>query len=208
MTESLRRIRKLTLTEYLDFEASALEKHEFVDGDIVAMSGGSEAASLIATNILGELHSALKGKPCRVYDSNLKVRIGRKHRYRYPDALVICGPTIPDPDDRRKHSVTNPKLVVEVLSPSTERIDRVQKFADYRELESFVEYVLVSQTEPTIETFFRQEDGAWRIDVQTGVEGSTFLRSIDVTLSHREVFANVEFPPPAPTKDPLDESGD
>lgn len=197
MTEPLAK-QRMTISEYLDFEAAAEEKHEFVDGEIIAMSGGSEAASLIATNIIGLLHSALKGKPCRVYDSNLKVRIGRKHRYRYPDALVICGPTLADPDDRRRHSILNPRLVVEVLSPSTERIDRVQKFADYRKIDGFEEYVLVSQHEPTIETFRRQPDGAWRLDVQTGMDATTTLGSIGVTLSHAEVFGQVEFIPLPP----------
>lgn len=198
MTQPLPQSRRMTIAEYLDFEAAAEEKHEYVDGEIIAMSGGSEASSLITTNIIGVIHSALKGKSCRVYDSNLKVRIGRKHRYRYPDALVICGPTAADADDRRKHTVTNPKLVVEVLSPSTERIDRVQKFADYREIEGFEEYVLVSQHEPTIETFRRQADGAWRLDMQTGMDASTTLGSIGVTLSHAEVFAQVEFIPLPP----------
>lgn len=198
MTESLRRHPKMTIAEYLDFEAAAEGKHEYVDGEIIDMSGGSEAASLIATNIMRELGNALKGKPCRVYDSNLRVRIGRKHRYRYPDALVICGPTASDPDDPRKHTVTNPRVVVEVLSPSTERIDRVQKFADYRGIESFEEYVLVSQDEPTIETFHRQPDGAWRLGVQSGAEATTSLASLGVTLAHREVFANVDFPPAEP----------
>lgn len=198
MTEPLAQHRRMTIAEYLDFEAAAEEKHEFVDGEVVAMSGGSEAASLIATNIMRELGNALKGKPCRVYDSNLKVRIGRKHRYRYPDALVICGPTVADTDDRRKHTIMNPRLVVEVLSPSTERIDRVQKFADYREIEGFEEYVLVSQHEPTVETFRRQADGAWRLDVQSGMDASTTLGSIGVTLIHAEIFAQVDFIPLPP----------
>ncbi len=185
----------MTAAEYLDFEFAAGTKHEFVDGEIIDMSGGSESASLIGTNVLGELRTALKGKPCRVYDSNLKVRPGKKVRYRYPDALVICGPTVFDENDKRRHTITNPKLIVEVLSPSTESTDRGEKFADYRLIPEFEEYVLISQRTPMIETYFRQKDGTWLFDARTGLDVSTRLRSLGIELIHAEVFANVEFPP-------------
>lgn len=195
MTQPIEKPPRMTVAEYLDFEAEAEEKHEYVDGQVINMSGESEPASLIATNIIREIGNALKGKPCRVYDSNLKVRIGRKLRYRYSDAFVICGPTVHDPDDKRRHSVMNPRLVIEVLSPSTESNDRGEKFADYRSIPEFEEYVLVSQKRPMIETYFRQADGTWLFDVRTGLEETTRLRSLGFELSHAEVFANVVFPP-------------
>jgi Uma2 family endonuclease len=195
MTQPLEKPQRMTIAEYLDFESAAEEKHEYVDGHLINMSGGSEPASLIATNVMRELGNALKGKPCRVYDSNLKVRPGKKLRYRYPDALVICGPTVFDEDDKRRHTVLNPKLIVEVLSPSTELTDRGEKFADYRSIDDFEEYVLVSQAEPMIETFYRQPDGTWLFDAKTGLDAVTRLRSLAIDLLHAEVFANVEFPP-------------
>lgn len=195
MTQPVEHPRRMTAAEYLDFEFAAGTKHEFVDGEIIDMSGGSESASLIGTNVLGELRTALKGKPCRVYDSNLKVRPGKKVRYRYPDALVICGPTVFDENDKRRHTITNPKLIVEVLSPSTESTDRGEKFADYRLIPEFEEYVLISQRTPMIETYFRQKDGTWLFDARTGLDVSTRLRSLGIELIHAEVFANVEFPP-------------
>jgi Uma2 family endonuclease len=194
-SQPIEKPRPMTITEYLDLEYSAEEKHEYVDGYLINMSGGSEPASLIATNIIAELHGKLKGKPCRVYDSNLKVRPGKKFRYRYPDALVICGPTAFDEDDKRHHTVPNPRLVVEVLSPSTERNDRGSKFADYRSIPEFEEYVLVSQFAPTVETYFRQPDGTWLFDAKTGLDAVTRLRSLGIDLLHAEVFANVEFRP-------------
>lgn len=204
MTQPIEKSAPMTIREYLDFEASAESKHEFVDGEIIDMSGGSEPASLITTNILIGLGNALKGKPCRAYDSNLKVRVGNKPRYRYPDALVICGQSEFDPDDKRKHTITNPKLIVEVLSPSTERIDRVEKFADYRSIPSFEEYVLVSEHWPTIETYFRQKDGTWLFDSKTGLDAITRLRSLNIELRHADVFANIEFPAEEPEWPPKD----
>lgn len=185
----------MTIAEYLDFEAAAEGKHEFVDGRLIDMAGGSEEASLITMNIGRIIGNALEGKLCRIYDSNLKVRIARKLRYRYPDAFVICGPTAFDEEDKRRHTVTNPRVIVEVLSPSTESADRGAKFEDYRSIPEFEEYVLVSQHQPMIETYCRQPEGTWLFDAKTGLDGITRLRSLGIELAHSKVFANVDFPP-------------
>jgi Uma2 family endonuclease len=186
---------RYTVAEYLRLERDVPEKHEFHDGEILAMSGGSPSHSLIASNTTRALGNRLLGKQCRVYESNLRIRIPRQDRYVYADGSVICGPEEFDPEDAKRETVVNPRLVVDVLSPSTEAYDRTKKFDYYRSAESFREYVLVSQESPRIETFLRQEDGTWAFDVAVGTGAIARLRSINLELPLSEVYANVEFPP-------------
>src|SRR6185295_16327700 len=116
--------RRTTVSEYLQMEEDSLEKHEYRDGRIIEMAGGSADHSLIATNIIGELRNRLKGKPCQVYDSNLRIKIPRSILYTYPDATIICGDRIPDPSDPLGHTMTNPRAIIEVISPTSEAYDR------------------------------------------------------------------------------------
>ena len=119
------------MAEYLELERAADERHEFHDGEILAMSGGSLEYSLITANLVGEMRNALKGKPCRVAESNLRVGIPQPGRYVYPDALVYCGPPQFDPQDVDRHTLLNPRVIIEVLSPSTEAYDHGDALAQY-----------------------------------------------------------------------------
>jgi Uma2 family endonuclease len=186
--------RRYTVDEYLHMEQDAAEKHEYRDGEIIAMAGGSANHSLIIANVCGELRNRLKGSPCRAYESNLRVRITRKTLYSYPDTTVICGPTKIDPDDSTGETVLNPKLIVEVLSPSTEGFDRGEKFGRYILLDTLEEYVLVSQDKPRVEAFYRQGDGTWLFTYFDGREAVATLRSLRVELPLTEVYAGVELP--------------
>src|SRR5690349_8973489 len=116
MTLSAGRTRRYTVEEYLRLEKDATEKHEYRDGEIVAMARGTYEHSLIITNVIGALWNRLRGKPCRVLESNLRVRLARSVLYSYPDAMVLCGPPQFDPQDVSRTTVLNPRLVVEVLS--------------------------------------------------------------------------------------------
>jgi Uma2 family endonuclease len=192
-------VRKLfTVSEYLSRETGALEKHEYRDGEIISMAGGTADHSLISANLIRELGNHLKGKPCRVYDSNLRVKISRSDLYTYPDATVICGERELDPSDPSGDTATNPQLIVEVLSPSTEAYDRGEKFSRYRQIDSLQEYVLVSQSSPRIEVFLRQADGAWLFTAFSSLDASAVLRSVEVKLLLREVYSGIEFPPAEP----------
>lgn len=186
--------QRCTIAEYLQRERSALEKHEYRDGEILLMAGGTKDHSLVIANVIASLHGRLKGKPCRVYDSNLRVRIPRKILYTYPDVSVIGGQGEPDANDSAGETVTNPRLIVEVLSASTEAYDRGEKFDRYRELESLEEYVLVSHETPRIETFFKQPDGTWLLTPVSGLRSTAKLRSLDVELPLADVYSGVEFP--------------
>ena len=144
----------LTPEEYLEIERAADERHEYYRGQMYLMPGGSLRHSVISTNILSELSNALKRRPCIVVNSDMRMRVAEDGLYTYPDISVVCG----DPKfaDRRTDTLLNPSLIVEVLSPSTERKDRGFKFAQYRTLASLQEYALVSQEEHRVEVFRRQ----------------------------------------------------
>src|SRR5688500_8891652 len=127
-------IHRCTPEEYLRLERDASEKHEFYRGEVFAMSGGSHQHSLVIANVIGEVRNRLKGSTCRIYDSNLRIRIPRTTLYTYPDASVVCGPPLFDPLDTQRHTVLNPTLLIEVLSPSTEAWDRAGKFESYTKI--------------------------------------------------------------------------
>ena len=156
----------LTEEQYLDLERKAEYKSEYHDGRIVAMSGGSFAHSQVAVNLTSEFRAALRGRDCKTLQSDLKVRIPQTRSYVYPDCLVVCGP--PRFPVREKDVVENPILVAEVLSNSTEKIDRSRKFAKYRTIGSLRAYMLVSQFEPLVELFSRQPDGEWSLSIASG----------------------------------------
>ncbi|MDB5296703.1 MAG: Uma2 family endonuclease [Phycisphaerales bacterium] len=190
--------RRYTVAEYFQIDRDAVEKHEYRDGQIVAMAGGTPAHSLIIANVTGEVRARLKGTSCRSYDSNLRVKIPRDARYVYPDASVVCGPVEYDPADKTRQTATNPRVVVEVLSPSTEAYDRGDKFRRYLRIPTLQEYVLVSQVVPVVETYARQVDGSWVFRAYEGLDAVARLSSVDVELPLAEVFAGVEFPAAEP----------
>jgi len=185
--------RHHTVEEYLRLEKDSTERHEYRDGEIVAMAGGTYEHSLITANVIGGLWNRLQGKPCRVFESNLRVRIARSVLYSYPDAMILCGPPQFDPQDASRMTVLNPRVVIEVLLPSTEAFDRGQKFDRYRQTESLEEYVLVVQDRPDVQSFFRQADGTWVFTAAAGVDSAIRLRCLGVDLPLSEVYAGVSF---------------
>src|SRR5262245_53404962 len=122
----------LSAAEYLALERAAEERHELIDGEMFAMSGGTREHSLIALNIGGELRAALRLKPCEVFNSDMRIRVEARNRYTYADAIALCGP--PQFLDETRDTLLNPTAIFEVLSDSTESYDRGEKFAGYRTL--------------------------------------------------------------------------
>lgn len=178
---------RMTYPEYLAHEKSAELKHEYLRGEVWAMVGGTPTHARIQQNISTALAMALKGRPCGVYSSDLRVRIEATDRSTYPDVTVICGKlqlAADDPD-----AVVNPLLVVEVLSDSTEASDRGEKFAHYRRLDSLQEYVLVSQHLRRVEIFRRGEGVSWTF-IPVGEHEPIELTSLDVRLHLDDVYAN------------------
>lgn len=187
--------RCYTLAEYLEFEERKQWKHELHDGQILAMSGSSPEHALITINALASIHARLIGKPCRVYSSDLKIAVGSNPDVQYPDGSVVCGPLEFHRADPKQRLVVNPRVIIEVLSPTTEGYDRGEKFILYRTLPSFEEYVLISQGKPLIEIYFRQPDGRFLIEATyTGVEATATIRSLQIQLPLADVYADVAFP--------------
>lgn len=160
MTEPARKL-SFTYADYLAREQASAVKHEYLDGEIYAMAGGTPEHGLICANVIGELRAQLRGKPCRVYTSDVRVRVQATGLATYPDVSVACGPREVDPEDR--NAIVNPIVLVEVLSSSTETYDREEKFAHYRRIPSLREYLLVSQAEPHIHHYRRNDDGTWTL---------------------------------------------
>jgi Uma2 family endonuclease len=179
---------KMTPEEYLAFERASEDKHEYVDGEIFAMAGSSREHSLIASNALGELRSALRGRGCEVHGSDLKIKAAKGTRYHYPDALVACGPLHLEGEAR--DVLVNPKLVVEVLSDSTERYDRGDKFDSYRSVESLTDYVLCSQKRVRVEHYHRAADGSWIFRV-LGPGEKLVLDSLGCAIPVDEIYLGV-----------------
>ena len=188
------RVTPLSAAEYLKIERAAELRHEFFNGEMFAMSGGSAKHSLIKMNVGAELRTQLKGQPCTAFDSDLRIQIPPTGLYTYPDVSVVCGEL--EFDDDQHDTVLNPALLVEVLSDSTEAYDRGKKFEHYRRIASLREYVLISQKSPTIERYLRNADDTWTLTAVIGVDASIHLSAIDATLSLAEVYDRVTFDEP------------
>jgi len=185
--------RRFTIAEYLAFEEDSLEKHEFYQGEIFAMAGATIRHNEIAGNIFGQLHSLLRGKGCRPYGSDQRVRIQRAGLYTYTDTVVICGAIERDEADRQ--AAINPRVIFEVLSKSTENYDRGKKWEFYQQLDSLREYILVSQEEAKITRYFREEGGPWRYMLITGLEQVLALESLGCELPLTGIYENVTLGP-------------
>lgn len=176
----------LTYAEYLAQESKSELKHEFLRGDVWAMSGGTPEHGRLAVRAGSLLTSALQKRPCVVYSSDVRVRVQATDRSTYPDLSVVCGKDEHASDD--PDAITNPIVIVEVLSPSTERSDRGEKFAHYQRLSSLQEYVLVAQDTARVEVF-RRQGPSWLLTIfEAGA--SVTLTSIGATFSVDELYAD------------------
>lgn len=183
--------RKYTPEEYLALERQAEHRSEYYASEIFAMSGASEAHNLIAGNIFASLHTQLRGRPCRVYMSDMRVKVSPTGLYTYPDVVVVCGER--QFDDVQHDTLLNPNVIIEVLSPSTEAYDRGNKAAQYRQLPSLSEHLLVSQEQMHVEQYIRQADGQWLFFEASGKDARIHLPSINAVLALAEIYDNVPF---------------
>ncbi|WP_437292333.1 Uma2 family endonuclease [Sorangium sp. So ce406] len=184
MKEPARKILT-THAEYLEQERASPTKHEFLNGETIAIAGGTPEHARLSASVGAELRAQLRGRPCAVYSSDLRVRVNATGLSTYPDVSVVCGRLERDLED--KDAALNPVVLVEILSDSTEAYDRGQKFAHYRLIPSLCEYVLVWQHEPRIEVFHRNEDGSWTLREARAGEGA-LLEAIGCTLLVDEVY--------------------
>ena len=179
----------LTPEEYLAWERKADIKHEYLRGEIIAMSGASYQHTIITMNISGELYIQLKGTACTVHTNDMQVRTSPETSYFYPDVVVVCDK--PRFEDNAFDTLLNPIVLVEVLSPSTQAYDRGEKFKHYQQLTSLREYILVSQDEVEVERY-RRQDTEWQPTEFRSLEDVLSLTSIDCELSLDDIYRRVE----------------
>jgi Uma2 family endonuclease len=176
--------------EYLEGEKISLVKHEYIDGQIYAMAGTSDQHAIIISNLVALLRPHLRGSGCLVMTQDMKVKLPRQRKFYYPDLLVTCN----DHDRENRYFKEYPKLIVEVLSDSTEAFDRGKKFEDYRSLPSLEEYVLIRQDRPQIEVFRRNEAGRWEL-YEVAEAGTWELASVGFQADLKDLYEDVVFEP-------------
>lgn len=186
--------KRYTPEEYLELEVRSERKHEYYRGDIFLMAGGSTAHSIIKVNLFGILRSVLLGKPCVLFDSDMRVKVAANGLYTYPDSSVAC-PPIEVENLHGAETLTNPVILFEVLSPSTASYDRGGKFNLYKQLPSLEEYFLISQDAPMVERRFKNREGNWEVEAIDGLDGSIPVQSIEFALKLNDLYDKVEFPP-------------
>ncbi len=184
----------VTPEEYLQLERESEEKHEYINGAIHAMSGASLPHVFINADLMIAIGNKLKGQRCQPLGSDMRVRVPSRNLYCYPDLTIVCGDPILEEDV--KDTLLNPTVIIEILSPSTERWDRGGKFRRLGDIETLREYVLVSQSEPVVERFERSGD-QWILTTSEGLEASLTLSSVGISVSLAEIYARVTFDPNA-----------
>jgi Uma2 family endonuclease len=175
--------------EYLALERKAEYKSEYLNGGVFAMTGASRRHNLISTNLVTSLNVQLRGKQCEVYGSDMRLRVSAADLYTYADVVVVCGE--PKFEDDYVDTLLNPTLVIEILSKSTERYDRIAKSGYYRTVDSLSEYLLVAQEEYRIEQYTKQVNEHWLLSETESLEGVVDLSSIACSLALRDVYDKI-----------------
>ncbi|MGH9752817.1 MAG: Uma2 family endonuclease [Blastocatellia bacterium] len=187
------KIYHYTPEEYLAFERAADTKHEYIDGQIYAMAGGSPLHNQICFNTNVAVGMQLRGTDCIGYTSDQKIRTDPMDLFSYPDLTIVCGKPIFH--DRHNDVILNPKVVIEVLSPKTEDYDRSEKLTRYQAIKSVADYILISQTRPSVEHFVRQKGKRqWLFTIETEMEAEIFIVSINCKLKLADIYDRVVFP--------------
>jgi Uma2 family endonuclease len=182
--------RRMTPEEYLAMDRAADFRSEYYAGRVYAMSGGSWIHARIISNVSRRLANALDGRNCDVCSSDMRVQVGPDF-YTYPDVVVVCGePKFPD---ARTDIVLNPMLIIEILSPSTERYDRGFKASHYRKMPSLRELVIVAQEEPSVEIYRRQPSNEWLLSEAVGLDSTCRFDSVECTIPTAHIYERVTF---------------
>jgi Uma2 family endonuclease len=180
---------RLSEEEYLVLERRSEGRHEFLHGEIFAMTGATRRHNRLAVNLALSLGLQLRGRPCELYIADMRVRVAATGLYTYPDLVVVCGE--PRFADAELDTLLNPTLIVEILSPTTEATDRGRKFAHYRQLESLAEVLLIAQDRVAVEHYSRLPEGGWRLHEATGLDDRVILPAIGCELPLSEVYERV-----------------
>ncbi|BBC23812.1 Uma2 family endonuclease [Pseudanabaena sp. ABRG5-3] len=178
----------MTYEEYLAWESTQEMRHEFCDGEVIAMAGGSRNHNRVSGNFFKLLDEKFADRSCEVYIADVKVQVQPRRKYFYPDVVVTC-----DERDRQDPQVVSfPCLIIEVISPSTEGFDRGFKFSQYRGFETLQEYVLVQVEQPIVEVFQRNDQGQW-VFFEYGIGDQIFLKSANVEIAVSDIYRQIQF---------------
>ena len=177
----------ISAEKYLEYEKTSDIRHEYVAGQVFAMAGASEEHNLIATNIIAILRPQLRGTSCRVFmsDMKVKIKINNTNIFYYPDVMVTC-----NSEDKEKYFKTHPSLIIEVLSSSTATIDKREKRLNYQHIDSLKEYVLVYQNQIKVEVCRQDDQGNWSTEV-LGKDHKLQLESVNLTLTMADIYEDV-----------------
>jgi Uma2 family endonuclease len=186
--------RRYTLEEYFALEQASEAKYEYWQGEVYAMSGASPAHVQIQVNLITLLRSQLRGRPCRIFPSDMRLKVPSLPPYRYPDLSALCGEPIFELMGGLE-VLTNPTLIVEILSPTTEAFDRGDKFTHYKSIPSFIEYVLIAQHRPHIGQYVKQSPEVWSYRECNDLSTSLYIPSLECQLALEELYQDVTFEP-------------
>ncbi len=184
-------IRRYSTEEYLARERHAPTKSEFYRGEIFAMAGASREHNLIVSNLVATIHAALRDRPCEVYPSDMRVKVQASGLYTYPDVSIVCSE--PQFEDAFVDTLLNPLVLLEVLSESTEAYDRGAKAAQYRQLPSLRELVLIASDAMQVERYSRDDQDQWVLWETANRDESLHLLAVDITIPVSEIYRRVEF---------------
>jgi Uma2 family endonuclease len=186
-------VKRYTPQEYYALERDATYKSDYYDGEIFAMAGGTTRHSIISVNVAGELRQRLKGIPCAPYESNQRLKVKATGFRCYPDVSIYCGELQYDAEDPQSEPATNPIVLFEVLSKSTEGYDRGFKAENYRLIPTLRAYIFISQDSPHVEVVERQPDGGWLLHETRGLDATLVIPGLDVQLPMAEIYDRIKF---------------
>ena len=178
--------------EYLAAERTAKEKHELHEGHIVTMTGASVEHNDIVSNLIGSINPFLKGKSCRVFPSDLRTYIPTAESFTYPDVSIVCD-KLNLKDDEYKDTLLNPSVIIEVLSPSTQKYDKGNKFFYYIQIATLKEYILIDSVACYVQTARKQADGSWKFEETTDTNTSLHIQTINHSIPLQEIYDRVKF---------------
>lgn len=180
------RKNKYTIEEYLRMEKSAKEKHEYYKGEIFAMSGASPRHNVIAKNLMRDIATSLRGKPCQPYGSDMRINIPDNTLFTYPDISIICGDIITS--DYDENTATQPTIIIEILSSTTREYDRSGKFKLYRDIPALKEYILIDAESVNIEAFRINAGNHWELEEYKNITGKLSMPSVQVSILITDIY--------------------
>ncbi|MGY6529620.1 MAG: Uma2 family endonuclease [Cyanobacterium sp.] len=182
--------QQYTIEEYLELESQAEVRHEYIDGEILEMAGGTTNHNLVTGNIYIALRLALKGKNYPVFIENVRLWIAQHKMFTYPDVMVIA--QNPEYHGENKTTVTNPIIIIEILSNSTRDYDLGRKFEYYRSLHSLQEYILVDPEKPLVMSYHRNSDQQWSLNILENINNTLTLNSISIKVNLKDIYEGIE----------------